>query len=86
MTKKFKSNLGIKFFAIKKILKSKKFVVMDFKKIDKENGYAEGYFSAGFTESQIKGLMTIGQEIHIDNMKIDNMESVVEEAKQLIKN
>ena len=76
--------LKLKYTVFKKLIKSNNFVFIDFIKQNKENGYTEGFFSAGFTGKQINSIMDLAQRTHLDNMTSDVFESIEEEVKKLI--
>ena len=82
--KGFKTNFKLKLFLIRKLLKSDKFVFIDFGKQNKENGYVNGYFSAGFKKDQVHSTLNLAQKIHIENMTLDVYDSIIEETNKLL--
>jgi hypothetical protein len=75
----------LKLKAIRKIINSEKFALLDFERTDKYNGAIEGLFTKGFTVPELNNMMdlahSIQREFIIEDVKT---ELVVEEAKKLI--
>jgi len=81
----FNSAFELKLEAIKKILKSKSFVLMDFTKKDDLNGYCEAYFTPGFTLEQRNTYMTVAELVCSDRMRDELItKKNLEKAKQLL--
>lgn len=82
---KFVSTWHVKLKAIKKIIRSEKFALLDFERTDKYNGAIEGLFTKGFRVSELECMMSLAERIQADFISEDvKTELVVEEAKKLL--
>lgn len=81
---KFKKVWKLKLHVIWKILKSKKFALLDIEQLSKEKFYINSYFSRGFTDAQIRDILNVAQAIQTETIIGEHFDSIAIEAKQII--
>lgn len=81
---KFTNMWKLKLHVIYKLLKSKKFAVLDIDHFAKEQFHIHSYFSKGFTDAQIRDILNVAQEVQTESIIKENFDSIATEAKQII--
>ena len=81
---KFTKMWKLKLHVIYKLLKSKKFAVLDIDHFAKEQFHIHSYFSKGFTDAQIRDILNVTQAIQTETIIGELFDSIATEAKQII--
>ena len=81
---KFKKVWKLKLHVIWKILKSKKFALLDIDQFAKEQFHIHSYFSKGFTDAQIRDILNVAQAVQTETIIGEHFDSIAIEAKQII--
>ncbi len=84
--KKFRSTFQFKIFAIKEIIKSNKFIILNFKQQSDTKGNVEAMLTKGFTNGELKTYMDVSEIFQRSSMREDLIiKNNLEKAKRLIK-
>lgn len=81
---KFTNMWKLKLHVIYKLLRSKKFAMLDIDQFAKEQFHIHSYFSKGFTDAQIRDILNVTQAIQTETIIGEHFDAIAIEAKQIL--